>query len=114
MRRPDYDQIDRDAFAEMRRERDRSREPSFGSGNVNRRLPPGHRDGAALLPQVQPARSPFVRLPCPLCRGPVYAPRGSTGEHIDCVHCSAALVTRGRTTDAVEVVPRDPDEEGRP
>lgn len=44
-----------------------------------------------------------AELTCPACEGPIFAPRDSFNELIDCTSCTAQLVTRRTASGAVAV-----------
>jgi uncharacterized Zn finger protein (UPF0148 family) len=46
---------------------------------------------------------PILKLSCPACRGPVFAPHDSDRELLSCASCSATLVTRRALDGAVDV-----------
>lgn len=94
MSRLDYDQVDLDAAAEHRRERDHHREPgSRQPRRDDRDLNPRRAFQAGV---VAGHPSATIEIPCPIpdCGSSVYAPGDSDRERIDCTDCGAALLTR--------------------
>jgi len=95
--RLDLDQVDADAMAEHRRERDWHREPT---GRYPRRddrdLNPrrAFQAGVIDLANRAPHASATIEIPCPACQVVVYTPGDSHGERVDCLDCGAALVAR--------------------
>lgn len=89
----DLAQVDRDEAMATRQERDRHREP----GPVHR---PQRRDLAgrnAVYVGMLERRNELdgvVELTCPSCSGPVYAPKDSSRDRVDCIGCDARLATR--------------------
>jgi len=86
-RTSELDQMERerDAMDEYRRHsRDQECEPRHGRTahpGVQRRHPSARVDASS------------ATLICPACRGPVYVPRDSDAERVDCFGCEAKLVT---------------------
>lgn len=87
MTRPDLDQLDRDELAARRAERDRHREPGARLRAEPREL------AARRAFYVSIGTTASESIPCPECRGPVYAPADSDLEQVDCFGCDARLVT---------------------
>lgn len=117
----DLDQIDRDAFDELARERDRQREPLSGRARAfasyaTAALPPGAASRPAPFRAFQarmqdavnrshaftdedtlpPADSEIgiVALNCPWCARSVHVTNDSDGETVTCYWCKTPLVTR--------------------
>lgn len=116
--RTDQNQIDRDELVVGRRiERDAEREPRL------------HRHPRCVSPNPAVKRQAFqawvqdsvnaahdvtdlsrsIAIPCPSCSGPVYAPKDSHGERIDCAWCESKLVTRRDIADGVSLAALESD-----
>lgn len=110
MSRLDTDQADRDAIADRRHERDLEHEPRQHRHPrcvVPYRPDPRARQAfqASVIDSVNAAQAESdytMRLECPRCRGPVFTPRDSDRERLDCAACHTHLVTR-RSIDGVDV-----------
>lgn len=108
MPRLDLDQADRDAATEQRIERDAHREPGRQHRHPRCATSPlaGRRAfQVGVQDSVNAAKAAAesevtMRLECPTCRGPVYAPRDSHLDALTCAGCDAPLLTR-RTIDGV-------------
>jgi len=110
MTRPDLEQIDRDALADTRLERDRHREhrhPRCVRAAPD--LAARRRFQAGVIDDVNRTKEYTIQKQCPVCRGPVYVPVDSTGETVTCnfATCGAELITR-RTIDGVDLDRREP------
>lgn len=88
---PDEDAWFHDELAERRRRRDHHREPGTrprptGNQRLERRL--------AFHARIAPvAPDSITAVECPRCLGPVFVPRDSDAERVDCFECDARLVT---------------------
>lgn len=105
MSRLDTDQADRDAIADRRHERDVHREPRLH--RHPRCVQPVARGlfQARVIDSVNAAQAEHsytMRLTCPTCRGPMFAPRDSDRERVVCNTCQAICITR-RTVDGVDL-----------
>ena len=96
-----------DEMAERQLERDLEREPVRDELAARRRANSLQRRcafWASIETAMAPPRSAsIVAIPCPDCRGPVFAPSDSRDERIECVWCGVQLVTRRDLAGVVSV-----------